>query len=74
MEPNAVSDVSVSRQRGKRRGMTDEQYLEQAECCRKAANFARDEREKAAWLTLAAQWLGLMRHRLNPVPDEAKTA
>ena len=54
--------------------MTDEQYLEQAECCRKAANFARDEREKAAWLTLAAQWLGLMRHRLNPVPDEAKTA
>jgi hypothetical protein len=53
--------------------MTDQDYLQQAECCRKAADLARDEREKAAWLKLAAQWLGMAR-RSNPIPDERKTA
>jgi hypothetical protein len=53
--------------------MTDQDYLQQAECCRKAADLARDEREKAAWLKLAAQWLGMAR-RSNPIPDERETA
>jgi hypothetical protein len=53
--------------------MTDQDYLKQAECCRKAAGLARDEREKAAWLKLAAQWLGMVR-RPNLTPDERKTA
>ena len=61
------------RQRGKERGMTDQDYLQQAECCRKAADLARDECAKAAWLTLAAQWLGMVR-RSNPIPVERKTA
>jgi hypothetical protein len=53
--------------------MTDQDYLQQAECCRKAADLAREEREKAAWLRLAEHWLGMVR-RPNPVPDERKTA
>jgi hypothetical protein len=55
-------------------GVTDEEYIQAAEFCRKTSAFSRSESEKAAWLTLSQMWLGLVRDRAKPVRGERKGA
>jgi hypothetical protein len=43
--------------------MTDEEYRHESERCRKSATYARDEKQKIAWLKLAEIWLGMIRGR-----------